>query len=98
MRSALRRLQRITEALDYAECANDICQGDNNCPICGSQLDGSNVSVEVIGDSSVLRSLRGSSPEEIIMVLFPLSVVPEYNCMKKVAVLAAPLHWLSGGV
>lgn len=52
-----------------AECANEICQGDNSCRVCGQQLDGSNVSVEVSGDGeSVLRSLCGSSPEEIIMV------------------------------
>ena len=52
-----------------ADCANEICQGDNRCRVCGQQLDGSNVSVEVSGDGeSVLRSLCGSSPEEIIMV------------------------------
>jgi hypothetical protein len=78
-------LLRITAVLNYADCANNICQGDNNCPVCGSHLDGANVSVEVIGDSNVLLSLRGSSPEEIIMVPFSLFVdvsVPENTGMK----------------
>lgn len=52
-----------------SECANDICQGDNACTVCGEKLNAENVSVEICGNSdSDVFSLRGANPTDVIMV------------------------------